>query len=388
VYPKILSETETVNIALTRSLSRVGEGEFRLAAGTGIKSQRWDGGICRELRSLMSKPPADCLVCLPRIWYGMPAENFWRKFTEPPYSHFYNRDYVYGSAFVSRSDVVNEIDNPTYWGRFSDIWRGKDVILVSRSTKVLDLSLARSVFFTPCPPTDAYEKINEIEERIGLTSRTVLLAAGATATVLAARLSGKGVHAVDVGHLGRFMACAGAYTRDRRNLISDDYVTQNQVLHRRPEGYGGSGHKRRDEVLAFARELDAAVILDYGCGQGTLKTSLSAIGVTDILEYDPAVKGKNGLPKPAELVVCTDVLEHVEPDRLTAVLAHLFQLTLVGAFFLIAMRKANKILPDGRNAHLIIEDSRFWISRVERAGFKILRQRVSEGKEIRLWLTK
>jgi len=70
------------------------------------------------------------------------------------------------------------------------------------------------------------------------------------------------------------------------------------------------------------------------------------------------------------------------------VLAHLFQLTLVGAFFLIAMRKANKILPDGRNAHLIIEDSGFWVSRVERAGFKILRQRVSEGKEMRLWLTK
>jgi len=55
---------------------------------------------------------------------------------------------------------------------------------------------------------DAYSKIDDLEERILEGHRfdmPVLLCLGPTATVLAARLARKGVHAIDLGHVGMFM---------------------------------------------------------------------------------------------------------------------------------------------------------------------------------------
>jgi len=387
-YPIVLGEFETLRIALSgRSLSRVGEGELRIATGIRIKSQCYDDRLATEMRGVLAYKSPNCLVCLPRIWAGMPAEKFWRKFERHHYSRLYRLP-EYGSAFVSRPDMVNTIDCPEYWDMCAQLWRNLDVVLVSRSRKVVDLASAASVRFVECPSVDAYAKIDKIEEEIGKPSGPIIIALGATATVLAVRLSKRNLYALDIGHLGRFMVTAGAYSVDRQNLISDEYIRQNAIMHRRPEGYGGSGYKRRDEVAEYAKEVGAAIILDYGCGQGTLKKSLAEIGVVDIVEYDPAIKGKQGLPKPAELVVCTDVLEHVEPEKLAAVLEHLYRLTLKAAFFVIAMRKANKILPDKRNAHLIIKPVEFWIPVVEKAGFVVVRQEAATGKELKLWLVK
>jgi hypothetical protein len=97
-------------------------------------------------------------------------------------------------------------------------------------------------------------------------------------------------------------------------------------------------------------------VLDYGCGQGSLAR---AIG-DRVKEYDPAIPEKAAAPAPADLVVCTDVLEHIEPDCLAHVLDHLRDLTLKACFVVIATRPAMKFLADGRNAHLIIETDAFW----------------------------
>ena len=40
----------------------------------------------------------------------------------------------------------------------------------------------------------------------------------------------------------------------------------------------------------------------------------------EIKEYDPAIPGKDSLPEPADIVVCSDVLEHIEPNYLLNVL--------------------------------------------------------------------
>lgn len=145
-------------------------------------------------------------------------------------------------------------------------------------------------------------------------------------------------------------------------LITESYVAQNQEMHRRQYGYGRGGDRHAQRVLYFARRLRAQSILDYGCGKGTLATGLRSLrwkGVTR--EYDPAVSGKSDLPKAADLVVCADVLEHIEPECLTGVLAHLRQLAKRGAFVVVQTRLSNKTLPDGRNAHLIIQPIDWWI---------------------------
>lgn len=386
---KILTEDETLDIALSgRSISRVGEGELKLTVrGWNLKSQPHSPELEREMRQLITTPGA-ALICLPRNFEGMPNEPFWRRFENPAFAPLYTLP-EYGSAFISRPDMVNAIDRPDYWAKCRALWAGKDVTLVGHGLKVLRMPEAASVRLVRCAPIDAYAEIDRLEAEIGTPAGPVFLAAGCAATVLAVRLAAKGVHAIDVGHLGAFMPAAGAYQVDRASLISPAYVEQNRQLHARPEGYGGSGRKSAAIVAAFAAEIEADWILDYGCGQGTLKAAMVKAGHTGpIHEYDPAIKAKAALPKPADLVVCTDVLEHIEPEKLEAVLSHLHMLAKTAAFLLIATRPANKTLPDGRNAHLIVEDAAWWRAKVEAIGWTVLRQESKPGHDLKLWLRK
>jgi hypothetical protein len=384
-YPAVLGEDETLDAALAgRSIARIGEGELRIAIGQRIKSQRRDDRLAAEMRMAM-REPGSALLCLPRLWVGMPAEPFWRKFAEPPFAKLYGAG-PFGSAFISRPDMANAIDRPDYWERCRDLWRDRDVVLASRSTEVLDLSAAASSRFVECPAVDAYDRIDAIEAELGTPAGPVLLAIGATATVLAMRLAKKGVHAIDIGHLGRFMIVAGAYSMERAALISDAYVAQNRALHKRPQGYGGAGHKHAPAVLALAEHVGAASVLDYGSGQGTLKKAMLAAGFSaQVMEYDPAMKGRAALPKPADLVVSTDVLEHVEPDRLAAVLAHIRRLACKAAYLVIATRPAQKVLDDGRNAHLLVKPASWWMEQVAAAGLTVTASEVKEGHSVKLW---
>ncbi|WP_088347767.1 MULTISPECIES: 6-hydroxymethylpterin diphosphokinase MptE-like protein [Rhodomicrobium] len=142
-------------------------------------------------------------------------------------------------------------------------------------------------------------------------------------------------------------------------LISDDYRRLNRELHETNPHYGNDnfGWSR------FAKQLVQGggylTVLDYGAGKGNLKIALSDLPVS-VQEYDPAIEGKDGEPEPAELVVCTDVLEHIEPENLNAVLRHLRELTQKRLFVTISTRLAGKTLADGRNAHLLVKPPVWW----------------------------
>ena len=145
--------------------------------------------------------------------------------------------------------------------------------------------------------------------------------------------------------------------------ISEEYRKANRLLHKSNPKYGTSGAKWAKKVARLIARTGAETVLDYGCGKGLL-----AAGLPDAnsREYDPAVPGKDAEPEPADLVVCTDVLEHIEPDCLDAVLDHLRQVTRKHAFVNISTRAAVKFLEDGRNAHLIIQPPGWWKTRIEK----------------------
>lgn len=156
-------------------------------------------------------------------------------------------------------------------------------------------------------------------------------------------------------------------------LISPAYREMQKTLHASPRGYGGRGDKWAGIVLQLAIEYQASSILDYGCGQGTLAKSLrsqSLVGVR-IQEYDPAIPGKDMMPDFADLVNVTDVLEHIEPDRLPSVLAHLKMLARKVLFVVVSTKDSNKVLADGRNAHLIIQSGKWWKKTFKAAGFTL-----------------
>jgi hypothetical protein len=142
-------------------------------------------------------------------------------------------------------------------------------------------------------------------------------------------------------------------------LISESYREQNKELHRREPTFGNDNFGWSKFALQLVSGNGYRTVLDYGCGKGNLKRTLANADCI-VAEYDPAIEGKDGEPDPAELVVCTDVLEHIEPVHLNAVLRHLRELTRRRLFVTIATRPAVKTLADGRNAHLLVKPGNWW----------------------------
>jgi len=143
-------------------------------------------------------------------------------------------------------------------------------------------------------------------------------------------------------------------------LITDEYKEINTQLHNDKPTYGKSGHKWKNIVLDLCKHNSTFDVLDYGCGKSTLQEALPF----RINQYDPAIDIYSEEPSPANIVVCTDVLEHIEPDLLDNVLSDIKEKMLLGGLLTVATRPANKILSDGRNAHLIIEDRDFWTKKI------------------------
>ena len=166
-------------------------------------------------------------------------------------------------------------------------------------------------------------------------------------------------------------------------LITADYKEQNKKLHETKPEYGISSQRWGNEVKMLAAKFQAESVLDYGCGKGELK---NAVGfaftcLVDYREYDPAIEGKDETPDPADLVVCTDVMEHIEPELLDNVLDELERLTKKAIFITVDTRPAKKFLDDGRNAHLIQESSEWWLPKLM-SRFELLSFNGGKGKFI------
>jgi hypothetical protein len=145
-------------------------------------------------------------------------------------------------------------------------------------------------------------------------------------------------------------------------LITPEYCEQNKQLHKDKPEYGTSSKRWGKAVATIANTFGAEYILDYGCGKGELKWALE--NSPFVKEYDPCIEGKDQIPEPQDMVVCTDVLEHIEPDLIDNVLDDLKRVTKKVGFFVIDTEPAIKTLPDGRNAHLIQEGVDWWLPKL------------------------
>jgi hypothetical protein len=145
-------------------------------------------------------------------------------------------------------------------------------------------------------------------------------------------------------------------------LISARYRDLNAELHRTNIAYGVGGERYAPIVLQLAEALKTRNILDYGAGKRRLGRAIP----WQIAEYDPAIPAIAESPKPADLVVATDVLEHIEPDKLPYVLDDLRRCVKKVGYFVVHTGPSTKSLADGRNAHLIQQDRRWWELRLRK----------------------
>lgn len=144
-------------------------------------------------------------------------------------------------------------------------------------------------------------------------------------------------------------------------LITEEYRKLNEKKHQDSRLYGTSGYHYLDDIIALLKKYKTDDVLDYGCGKSTLANNLPFI----IKQYDPAITKYSKMPSPADVVICTDVLEHIEPELIDNVLQHIASLLKKAGYLVANTAPAKKTLADGRNAHILVKPFSWWITKMQ-----------------------
>src|SRR6056297_132799 len=143
-----------------------------------------------------------------------------------------------------------------------------------------------------------------------------------------------------------------------QKFISWYMLEQNELFHQQRQDYGTYGRKWAKGVAALYGIIGSKSVLDYGAGKRSLEKELNI----PVQSYDPAIPEISKPPEPADLMVCTHVLEHIEPELLDTVLSHIKGLTRKAFLIVVDPGPSNKILPDGRDSNLIQKPIDWWIT--------------------------
>jgi hypothetical protein len=155
---------------------------------------------------------------------------------------------------------------------------------------------------------------------------------------------------------------------DNQQLISQAYIKENQALHE-TTNFGQTNHsinKRISAIIHAASNKGVCdSVLDYGCGKGLLIQQLAKeFPNLEINGYDPGISKFASPSQPSDIVICFDVLEHIEDDKINAVLDDISSKTCNFFIGIIDLLPAKKQLSDGRNAHLLIAPPGWWMDRL------------------------
>lgn len=142
-------------------------------------------------------------------------------------------------------------------------------------------------------------------------------------------------------------------------------------LHRNdPDIFAGrSIHPHVSKLREIIRDSRPSTLLDYGSGKG-LQYEVDRVharwgGLRPVC-YDVGVKKFAKRPRGLfDGIICTDVMEHIEPWDVEDVLADVFSFLDPRAvkpfvFFSICCRLARKVFPDGRNLHRTVKPPAWW----------------------------
>jgi hypothetical protein len=123
----------------------------------------------------------------------------------------------------------------------------------------------------------------------------------------------------------------------------------------------------KHQIFNLIKENNIKSILDYGCGKAKFHSILfnnrklpgSPMDI-NISKYDPAVAQFSKKPTGTyDLVLCIDVMEHVQEDKVEEVLKDIFSYSNK-VFLTITCYAAMQTLPNGKNAHYTIKEPDWW----------------------------
>lgn len=154
------------------------------------------------------------------------------------------------------------------------------------------------------------------------------------------------------------------------SYITENYRALNARYHREHAEYGSYGYRWADAVRDLARECGGKTVLDFGCGKDTLRKALEGTKL-QVTSYDPAIPGKDVLPDAMfDIVSCTDVMEHVEPEYVDKTIAQIMARMRYGGVFVISLQKTGKkaLLADGTPKHRTLLPEKLWYKKFNHYG--------------------
>lgn len=159
-------------------------------------------------------------------------------------------------------------------------------------------------------------------------------------------------------------------------MISEEYKKIYTDIHAKTKF--GKRSKIPEMLGPFIENTNPSSILDFGCGKGNLVNKLSEIyPKKNITGFDPANPEFDIPLSKVDLIISTDVLEHIEPDLIDQTLKEISD-NCNHTYHLISCAPAKLILPDGRNAHLIQESPDWWRKKFLDLGFTIYKEHYVE----------
>jgi len=153
--------------------------------------------------------------------------------------------------------------------------------------------------------------------------------------------------------------------------LFNEYKAYYRELHDQGKFSGGSlKAKYIPQIKALVQKTGSRTLLDFGCGKAHNYTKSHinrAFGIKDgnVSLYDPGYEQYEDMPEGQfDCLICTDVMEHIPEELIDETLQTMFSKCTKFAFIVIHCGLADKVLPNGENAHITVKPPDWWKQKI------------------------
>lgn len=146
-----------------------------------------------------------------------------------------------------------------------------------------------------------------------------------------------------------------------------NYIDFYKIIHKQSHTYGTNCDPGAPIHKIHELVKDNTNVLDYGCRKGVLVEYLNQNNIK-CTGYDPSIlkySEHKQYTNNYDCLVCLDVLEHIHINEIDNILEDISLYNSDKYIFNIALRPAVQQLPNGENAHLIVESKEWWSKKLK-----------------------